>query len=198
MPVFARLVVGWLAVPVFVALVTAPGIAQTSTMPLVFSGQLINLNTQINLPGQTPVDITINRWSTAGEREQLITVLKERGRDGLLEMMQSVERIGTIRIPGSLNYDFHFALRGEAPGGGMAVTLIADRPVGYTEAVEGPRTLDYRFMVIQFQVNSIGQGGGQISMVTKVEVDRVTGEINLETWEDLFVTLRSLRRTSGR
>jgi hypothetical protein len=197
MGVFARSVTAWLVVPVFMALAVTPAVAQTSTGPLVLSGQLINLNNQINLPGQTPVVITIDRWSTAGEREQLLTVLRERGRDGLLEMMQSVRRVGAIRIPGSLNYDFHFALRGEAPGG-MAVTLIADRPVGFTEAVEGPRTLDYRFMVIQVQLNSIGQGGGRLSMVTKVEVDAVTGEINLETWEDLFVTLRSLRRTSGR
>ncbi len=198
MPVFSRRASYCLAVPVLVALVGASAAAQTATLPMVFSGQLINLDTRINLPKQTPVDITITRWSSAGEREQLLTVLRERGRDGLLEMMQTVPRIGTIRIPGSLNYDFHFALRGEAPGGGMAVTLIADRPVGFAEAVEGPRTLDYRFMVLQIQVNSIGRGGGQLSMVTKVEVDRVTGEINLETWENLFVTLRDLRRTSGR
>jgi hypothetical protein len=158
----------------------------------------VNLNNQINLPGQSPVDITVMRWSTPGEREQLISVLKESGRKGLLEMMQSVPRVGTIRIPGTLNYDFHFALFAEDRGGNQSITLIADRPVGFAEAVEGPRTLDYRFMVLQVQLNAIGRGQGRLSMVTKVEVDRLTGEISLETWEDLFVTLRDVRRTTGR
>jgi len=188
----------WLAIPALVSVMAAGGLAQTSMSPVEYSAQLVNLNTRINLPNQTPVTVTISRWSTTGEREQLLTVLKQQGRDGLLEMMQSVPRVGSIRIPGSLNYDFHFALRTEDQGGNVAILLIADRPVGYAEAAEGPRTLDYRFMVLQMQLNAIGRGKGQISMVTKVEADRVTGDIMLETWEDLYVTLRDVRRTSGR
>jgi hypothetical protein len=53
-------------------------------------------------------------------------------------------------------------------------------------------------MVIQLEVNSIGRGQGRLSIATKVEVDRITGEINLETWENLYVTLRDVRRASGR
>jgi hypothetical protein len=196
-PLF-RHVVRRLAVPGGVLVMAASGLAQTSALPLTFSAQLVNLSTQINLPNQTPLDITITRWSTAGEREQLISVLKARGREGLLEMMQTVPRIGTIRIPGTLNYDFHFALRAVDAGGNQSITLITDRPVSFAEAVEGPRTLEYRFMVIQLEVNAIGRGQGRLSIATKVEVDRVTGDIGLETWENLYVTLRDVRRTSER
>jgi len=188
----------WLAVPALVSVMAVDGVAQTSVSPLEYSAQLVNLNTRINLPNQTPVTLTVSRWSTPGEREQLLTALKQGGRDGLLKMMQTVPRVGAIRIPGSLNYDFHFALRTEDLGGNVSILLIADRPVGYAEAAEGPRTLDYRFMVVQMQLNAIGRGKGQISMVTKIEADSVTGDINLETWEDLYVTLRDIRRTSGR
>jgi len=188
----------WLAVTALVSAAWVAVGAQTASAPVEYTAQLVNLNTQINLPGQTPVTLAITRWSTAGEREQLLTVLKQRGRDGLLEMMQTVPRVGAIRIPGSLNYDFHFALRSVDESGNVSVILIADRPVGFAEAVEGPRTLDYRFMVVQMELNSIGRGKGQISMVTKVETDVVTGDINIETWENLYVTLRDIRRTSGR
>lgn len=198
MPRCRRFAISWILLPALVALATSEGHAQSAASPITLTAQLVNLNNQINLPGQSPVDITVMRWSTPGEREQLITVLKESGRKGLLEMMQSVPRVGTIRIPGTLNYDFHFALLGEDRGGNQSITLIADRPVGFAEAVEGPRTLDYRFMVLQVQLNAIGRGQGRLSMVTKVEADRLTGEISLETWEDLFVTLRDVRRTSGR
>ena len=186
---------------VVAALLVAPALAaqtRSPSLPLAFAAQLVNLNTQINLPRQTPLDITVTRWSTAGEREQLITSLRQNGLKGLLEMMQTVERVGVIRIPGTLNYDFHFALRSEDRGGNQSITLITDRPVGFDEAVEGPRTLEYRFMVIQLNVNAIGRGEGRMSIATKIDVDRLTGEINLETWENLYVTLRDLRRTSGR
>ena len=188
----------WLVLPALVATAALPARAQTASGQIALSAQLVNLNTQINLPRQTPVDITIMRWSSPGEREQLVSVLKESGRKGLLEMMQSVPRVGTIRIPGTLNYDFHFAFRTEDRGGNQSITLITDRPVGFAEAVEGPRTLEYRFMVLQVQLNAIGRGEGRLSIVTKVEADRLTGEIDLETWEDLFVTLRDVRRVPGR
>lgn len=170
--------------------------AQTPASPVAFSGQLVSLNPQLNLPPQTPLDITITRWSTVDEREQLVTVLKTAGGKGLLEMMQSAPRIGSIRIPGTLNYEFHFAMRSQSPDGGEFITLIADRPVGFAEAVDGPRTLEYRFMVLQLQVNPIGRGEGRLSVVTRISADRVTGEINLETWEDFYATLRDVRRTS--
>jgi hypothetical protein len=169
---------------------------QSSTLSL--TAQAVNLNSAINLPQQTPLDIVVTRWSTAGERELLVSSIKERGQKGLLELMQKSERVGSIRIPGTLNYEFHFAMRGDSPDGGQSITLITDRPVGFAEAVEGPRTLEYRFMVIQVQLNPIGRGEGRLSVATRITVDRFTGQINLETWEDLFVTLRDVRRTAGR
>jgi hypothetical protein len=172
--------------------------AQTPTVPVTFTGQLVNLNTQLNLPQQTPVDITVTRWSTAGERESFVSALKEGGPEGLLKKMQELPRVGSIRIPGTLNYEFHFAMRGEGRDGSQSVTLITDRPVSFAEAVDRSRTLEYRFMVVQLQLNPIGRGEGRISIATRVTTDRITGEINLETWENLFVTLRDVHRSSAR
>ena len=198
MPSFPHHAARGLMAAAVVAMTTVPGPAQTVTFPITFSAQLVSLNPQLNLPSQTPLDIVITRWSTVDEREQLVTVLKASGGKGLLQMMQSAPRIGSIRIPGTLNYEFHFAMRSESPDGGESITLIADRPVGFAEAADGPRTLDYRFMVLQIQVNAIGRGEGRLSVVTKISADRVTGEINLETWEDFYVTLRDVRKTSRR
>jgi len=198
MHLLSRHVVRLLTAAALVMTATGDPVAQTGSPPLTFTAQLVNLNTQINLPPQAPLDIVVTRWSSAGEREQFVTALKEGGPEGLLEKMQALPRVGSIRIPGTLNYEFHFALRGESRDGGQSITLITDRPVSFAEAVDGPRTLEYRFMVIQLQVNPIGRGEGRLSIATRVTTDRITGEINLETWEDLFVTLRDVRRTSGR
>ncbi|HUF46578.1 MAG TPA: hypothetical protein VMM93_02120 [Vicinamibacterales bacterium] len=195
---FTRRLAGACVAATVVVAMTGDGRAQTTTGPTQFTAQLINLNTQLNLPQQSPVDIVVARWSTAGERELFVTALKEGGPEGLLKRMQELPRIGSIRIPGSLNYEFQFALRGEGRDGGQSITLITDRPVSFEEAVDRARTLEYRFLVIQLQINPIGRGEGRISIATRVTTDRITGEINLDTWENLFVTLRDVRRTSGR
>src|SRR5688572_11936102 len=57
----------------------------------------------------TQVEITINRWSTGAESQRLMTVLKERGADKLLDALQDVKSVGTIRTPGDLAYDLRFA-----------------------------------------------------------------------------------------
>ena len=198
LPNLRRLVLGIVVAGAVLVTSGVAGHAQTAAGPVTFTAQLVNLNTELNLPQQTPIDIVVTRWSSAGEREAFTTALKEGGPEGLLKKMQELPRVGSIRIPGTLNYEFQVALRGGSRDGGQSITLITDRPVSFAEAVDGPRTLDYRFMVIQIQLNPIGRGDGRISIATRVTADRVTGEINLETWEDLFVTLRDVQRTSGR
>jgi len=167
---------------------------QTSATPVRFTAQAQNLSTAINMPAQSPLEITVTRWSTDSEREQLIAGLKEEGTQGLLHMLQKAERIGSIRIPSSLAYEFRFAMRTVGRDGVEHITLITDRPIGFWEAVDKPRTLDYRFMVVELQINPGGRGQGRLSVATRITADRLTGEIGLATWENQVVTLRSVQR----
>lgn len=180
------------------ALSMAPAAQSDNRLPVQYTAQAQNLNQDIGFPQQAPLEITVTRWSTAGEREQLLTVVREEGTKGLLEMMQDVPKIGAIRVPGNLNYDFHFAMRADTPEGGQQITLITDRPVGFAEAVDKPRTLEYRFMVIQLTLNAIGQGQGRLSVATRVSWDRFSKDLQLETWENLYMTLRDVKRVTSR
>src|SRR5262245_55098127 len=46
------------------------------------------------------IDINITRWSTAQEREALISAFLEKGQDGLLRALQKQKPTGRFRIPG--------------------------------------------------------------------------------------------------
>jgi hypothetical protein len=186
------------AIVVACALSSAPAAQSRNQLPLQFTAQGQNLNQDIGFPQQAPIEITITRWSTAGERERLLTVVREDGTKGLLEMMPNVPRVGAIRVPGNLNYEFHFAMRSDTPEGGQEITLITDRPVGFAEAVDKPRTLEYRFLVIQLSLNPIGQGQGRLSVATRVSWDRFSKDLQLETWENLYITLRDVKRAGTR
>jgi len=60
--------------------------------------------------GQTGrVDISVTRWSTTAERDQLVKVLFEKGQDGLLRELQNVRPVG--RIHSRARLDTSFAMR---------------------------------------------------------------------------------------
>lgn len=180
---------------VFAASLATAGIASGQNgAALRLTAQAHNLSPAINMPAQTPLEITVTRWSTDGEREQLVASLKEGGTEGLLKMLQQAERIGAIRIPTSINYDFHFAMRTVGRDGVEHITLITDRPVGFWEAVDKPRSLEYRFMVVELQITPGGRGEGRLSVATRLSVDRFSGAIGLSTWENQIVTLRNVER----
>lgn len=170
------------------------GRPQTNALPLRFTAQAHNLSTAIDMPPQTPLDITIARWSTDGEREGLVTSVKEGGTGGLLDMLRTAERVGAMRIPTSISYDVYFAIRTIGRDGLEHITLITERPIGHWEAVDKPATIEYRFMVLELQMKPGGRGEGRLSVVTKLTADRVTGGIGLETWENQVVTLKKVQR----
>lgn len=170
-------------------------IAQSSQPVLRFTSMASHLSTTLNFPRQTPLQIAVTRWSTAGEQEQLTTALKEKGTDGLIEMLQHAGPVGAIRTPESINFDFHFAMRTETDDGGQIITLITDRPVGFLEAYERPLLFEFRFMVVNLTINAVGRGEGQISVASKVWVDPVLDQIMIQPYDTDSIMLRDVRQT---
>ena len=113
------------------------------------------------------VQIHIRRWSTDADRTRLLTVLRESGPQALLKELQKMPSVGTIRTPNSVGYDLHYAR--QAPvGDGRRIVIATDRPVGFIEATNQGRTLDYPFTLIQMQLDNSGKGTGSMSYATKI------------------------------
>ena len=140
----------------------------------------------------SPVDITINRWSTDAERDELLTVFREKGQDALLRALQKLPVVGGIRTPGSLNYDIHFARQRSEPDGGRMIFLMTDRYIGAWEAFNRPRTIDYPFTVIELRIGPNGEGEGKMSLATKITADRNT--IVLENYSAQPVLLNKVKK----
>lgn len=139
------------------------------------------------------VDISINRWSTDAERDQLLSVLRDKGQDALLSALQKLPVVGGIRTPGSLNYDIHFARQRPEAEGGKMVFLMTDRYITAWEARNRPRTIDYPFTLIQLQLDKNGKGVGKASIATKI-TQTSDNMIELENFSNQPVTLNEVRR----
>ena len=135
-----------------------------------FTALAVNIS-NVGRTGATPVDIVIERWTTDAERDQLMAVFKEQGPEKLLEALRKTRRVGTISTPGSLAYDLHYARELPDQEGGRRIVLATDRPIGFWEATNRPRTVDYPFTLMEMHVNKQGQGQGKLNIAAKLTLN---------------------------
>jgi hypothetical protein len=118
--------------------------------------------------GAGTVLIRIDRWSTEAERTLLVDTLQQKGSRALLDELQGMRSVGTIRTPDSLAYDLRYAHQARGADGGRQIVIATDRPIGFWEAANSARTLDYPFVVIQMQIGPDGKGKGTLSYATRI------------------------------
>jgi hypothetical protein len=171
-------------------LLTLAASAQTMGTPEKFTASAININN-----GQAGnIDITVNRWSTDKQRDALMAVAVNKGPEKLLDALQDLPAVGHFGAPGNLSWDIHFARRMPLPDGGERVVLITDRRIGFWEAANQPRSIDYPFTFIDIRLNRDGEGEGKMSIATKVIYDKKENMISLEDYQTSPVRLTNVRR----
>lgn len=171
-----------------------PAQAQRPDLPVSLSAFAVSPGGPRTSAVATQVDITINRWSTSSESQRLLAVLKDKGPERLLEALQDVKSVGTIRTPGNLAYDLRFATSEPGEDGGMRIFLATDRPISYWEAVNRPRVSDYPFTFIELRLNGNGDGVGKLALATKLNVTKDGQTIELENYDAQPIALNEVRR----
>ena len=186
------------------ATVTACAIAATllvSSRPVALARGAVERFTafavDIGHPGKTfagQVEIVVERYSTDAEAEKIMQVLLEKGPETLLETIQSMPRVGYFRTPNSIGYDIRFARKVPGEDGGEVISMMTDRYIGFWEAVNRPRTIDYPFTLIELRIGADGRGEGKMSLATKIIVEKKKNTIVLEDYKSQPVLLTNLKR----
>jgi len=171
-------------------LLTLAASAQTMGSPERYLATAINMNS--GRAGN--IDITVDKWSTDKDRDKLMTVMREKGPEKLLDALQDMPRVGHFGAPGNLSWDIHFARKVPLPDGGERVVLATDRRIGFWEAANQPRSIDYPFTVIELRLNRDGEGEGKMSLATKVIYDKEQNMLTLENYDTQPVQLTSVKR----
>ena len=195
MSVRRSLIASCAAATLLAALVLIPGagLAQTIGAPERFTAFAVNMGA-LSRPGASTVDFVVDRWSTEGERTQLMTTLLEKGPNKLLSTLQGLRRVGYFRTPNSIGYDLHFAMKLPGTDGGERIILATDRYISFWEARNQPRSIDYPFTVIEIHLNADGEGEGKLSLATKIIAQKEDNTIVLENYDTQPVQLKSVRR----
>lgn len=148
------------------------------------------------------VDITVDSWSTPEERELLITTMLEKGQDDLLKALQRQPVRGRFRLPGkmgpdphqlALGHDIRYSRQNPLPDGGRQIVLVTDRYIGFQEARNQSRTMDYPFTLMEIRVDKEGKGQGKMAVATKISFDAAKKTIELENYGSEPVRLNEVR-----
>jgi hypothetical protein len=174
------------------ALSAAPAGQTASNSPRErFSAVAVNIST-VGRTGATPVDITISRWTTDAERDRLVSIFKEKGAKALLSALQDMRPVGTINTPGNIAYDLRYARQLPGEDGGRRIVLATDRPIGFWEASNQPRSAEYPFLLIELRMNKNGEGEGKLSLATKLTLN--DNVLVIENYANQPVMLNEVRQ----
>lgn len=174
----------------------------TLTLPLRLSAFAINMSTAPSPRKTAVMDIRVTRWSTAAERENLLTVAVEQGPDALLRALQKMPSHGRMRIPGwagpdphnaRLGWDLRYAWNTRTDEGEERLVIVTDRYIGAWEARNQPRTIDYPFTLIEIRLDKEGKGVGKMSVATKIEFDKKKQQMVLENYSSEPVRLNEVK-----
>jgi len=190
MPVLFRRLVGVAGAIAATAAISAVSSAQTMGSPERYTAAAINMNRS----AAGSIEMVVNRWSSDKDRDRLMSVLMDKGADKLLDVLQDMPRMGYFRAPGNLGWDIHFARKLPLPDGGERVVLVTDRRIGFWEAANQPRSIDYPFTVIELRLNRDGEGEGKMSLATKIIPDKENNIVTLENYETQPVLLTNVKR----
>ena len=180
---------------------TATPQAQTNQEKLEISAFAVNMS-NIATGSNAQVQLTINSWSTAEERERLITTVLEKGSDALLRELQKAPVKGRFRIPTArqpdphhlaLGLDLHYAMQTPLDEGGRRIVIATDRYIGFQEARSQPRTIDYPITLIEIRVDKEGNGVGKMAVATKISFDKKKNQIELENYSSEPVRLNNVK-----
>jgi hypothetical protein len=140
------------------------------------------------------IEIVVDRWSGAAQRDRLLSALFQGGQDKMLDALLKLPRIGYIRAPGQLGYDLRFGQQTPLAEGGKQILLITDRYISFWEAANQPRSINYPFTVIELRANREGDGEGRMTIATRIGGDEKTRMIFLEDFGIQPVQLSHVRR----
>jgi hypothetical protein len=159
-----------------------------------FTAFAINMGT-IGTGANSSVDITIERWSTDAERDTLVKAFQAKQQDGLLSALQKVkQRVGFIRLPNTLGYDLRYARQVPDEEGGRRILIATDRRIGFAEARNQPRTIDYPFTLIEMRLNRANEGVGKMAVATKITWNKEKHVLELENYSSEPVRLNNIRK----
>ena len=176
----------------------------SATDKVTISGWALNMSNMATGANQT-IRITIDNWSNPSQRQHLISTFLEKKQDGLLRVLEKQPELGRFNFPGymgpdpnnvmRLGTDIRYAMNHPGEDGGRRIVIITPRVIGFREARNQPRTIDYPFTLFEMRFDKAGKGEGRMAYATQIGFDKQKNTVELENYSSEPVRLNNLELT---
>ena len=126
----------------------------------------------------------------------------EKKQDGLLRELEKQPELGRFNFPGymgpdpnnimRLGTDIRYAMSHPGEDGGRRIVIITPRVIGFQEARNQPRTVDYPFTLFEMRFDKAGKGEGRMAYATQIGFDKKKNTVELENYSSEPVRLNNL------
>jgi hypothetical protein len=123
------------------------------------------------------LDVYITAWTTDQQVSDYISVLKEKGPDGLASTLEKTDDVGRLSPTGFVGSGFRFARYRPTPNGGLHIVMVTSRPMSFGELYRATRSTDYQFGILVLDVDKNGKGTGKLAPICKIKFNKDQLEI---------------------
>jgi hypothetical protein len=137
----------------------------------------------------SPVKITIDRFSTDAERQELLAALKASGTEGVKKLLSTRSQIGSIQV-GTQQTPLKHIFARSTGGGGRLITAVSGSPIAFASAQSAPAKAGFDLGLIIVDIVASG-GHGELMPATKVKLDD-QGALVTDGYNDEVVQLTNI------
>jgi hypothetical protein len=189
------------AVAMMGTLTVAQSVQPSAIDKVTINGWALSMSNIATGANQT-IRIDIDGWSSPSQRQHLIDTFLAKKQDGLVRELEKQKELGRFNFPGytgpdpnsimRLGTDIRYAMNFPGADGGRRIVVITPRVIGFREATDRPRTVDYPFSLFEMRFDKSGKGEGKMAYATQILFDKKTNSIELENYASEPVRLNNL------
>ncbi len=125
--------------------------------------------------------VYITGWTSDDQVKDYISILKEKGPNGLVSAMEKASDVGRLSPVGFVGSGFRFARYRPTANGGAHIVMVTNRPMAFGELYNGTRSTDYQFGIVVLDVDKNGKGTGKLAPVCKIKFNK-KNELEIENY----------------
>ena len=146
--------------------------------------QATAMGTNTQLGKMASVNIYIEQFSTADDRQALIDAFGRKGQAGLVDVLADMKPKGRVRFAsGGVGNDVKYII--ELPSErGRRIRLVTDRNLAFGELYQGTRSRDYSVGAIELVLTPDGKSSGTVLPACKLTVNKKKKEVEIETYQN--------------
>ena len=177
-----RLLRAVLTIGVLSALVCMCGTAQAQKSMTI---QATAMGTSTQMGKMYSVNIYIQQYSTPEERQLLIKAFKNKGQDGLIDVLQDLKPKGRVRFAsGGVGNDVKYIMELPPDKGIRKLRLVTDRNLAFGELYHGTRSREHSVGAIELLLTPDGKGSGTVLPACRLTVNKKKEQVEIETYQN--------------